>query len=653
MTALLDGRPPGLDALFRPGKTFTFEMPWPAGALAGRTFTATLDAAALTVSTVGDSLVSEATAAQTTTAGVGSHVFTLVETTGGGSEPIVVGTWVGSDRAATSATSGTITVSESAGTVAVTLIAGSANAPIAPSGSLTATSVQDTFESLSGVQQLDIRNYGATPAAARAGIQSALNTAAFLALAGGSVVVWVPPARWQLDAGLVVPNNTTLRGTGDKSILRLDDGLGGVSADSVLGLGHAGFDDLDIENVTAENLVVDGNRANMTPGSLRSGILTTSRTLTRNVRLRNLILQNCPYYGIGLQGNRARFENMLLDTIHIENVGADGIDTKGVSSRNCVMRHIGVNYHGQALAAQAAVDVRCTWTLSHIDIRSMDNDFFADNVGVRFHGENGGGRAPAVGCTLDAVSVATTGGQTTRAVITTGASGGVTAMGNVVGSVAYKRAVDWMVTEGGTPDNATSFQTASITPPPNVLLLLTVANSGTGAGTPAPTVTGCGLTWTQVGSVSPAAINRATMYSAMGHFHTPPTTGPITMDFGGISQTSCNWRLDAIENVSLASDADAIVQSTSTGANGVTALSLLLAAFNHANNGVWSSWSTFGTVVPPTPETGYLMRPGTDFLTGRLISTMVRPDNDTTPGVTFAAATNVVGIGVELRVARP
>jgi len=36
MTALLDGRPPGVDARFRPGKTFTFDLEWPAGYLVGR-----------------------------------------------------------------------------------------------------------------------------------------------------------------------------------------------------------------------------------------------------------------------------------------------------------------------------------------------------------------------------------------------------------------------------------------------------------------------------------------------------------------------------------------------------------------------------------------------------------------------------------------
>jgi lysophospholipase L1-like esterase len=126
MTALIDGRPPGLDAYYRPGKTFTYDMPWTAGYLAGRTFTATLNAAALAVAVDGDTMTVTATAAQTTAAGLGAQAFTLTETTGGASEPVIVGTWAGSDRAATSATSDTITVAASAATVTVNVAASDA-----------------------------------------------------------------------------------------------------------------------------------------------------------------------------------------------------------------------------------------------------------------------------------------------------------------------------------------------------------------------------------------------------------------------------------------------------------------------------------------------------------------------------------------------
>lgn len=120
MSALIEGRPTRLDGLFRPGNVFTFDMAWPAGELTGRSFSATLDAATLDVAIAGDTMTITATAAQTTTAGVGSHTFTLTETTGGASDVRVVGTWGGSTTGAVSP-SDSVSVTTTAGTVSVTL----------------------------------------------------------------------------------------------------------------------------------------------------------------------------------------------------------------------------------------------------------------------------------------------------------------------------------------------------------------------------------------------------------------------------------------------------------------------------------------------------------------------------------------------------
>lgn len=119
MSALLEGRPTDLDVMFRPGNTFTLTLTWStAGSLTGRTFTATLDAATLTTSVAGDVLTVSATAAQTTTAGSGSHDFTLTETTGGSTDDLIIGTWVGSNSGAASQST-SVTITESAATVTV------------------------------------------------------------------------------------------------------------------------------------------------------------------------------------------------------------------------------------------------------------------------------------------------------------------------------------------------------------------------------------------------------------------------------------------------------------------------------------------------------------------------------------------------------
>lgn len=127
MTVLVDARPPSLGAKFRPGNTFDLTLTWPVGVLDGRTFTATLDAAVLSVSVVGDTMTVSVSAAQTTTAGVGAHEFVLSETTGGLDQAVIVGRWVGSDQGATSQST-SVEVATGGATVTVQVVS-----PRAPS----------------------------------------------------------------------------------------------------------------------------------------------------------------------------------------------------------------------------------------------------------------------------------------------------------------------------------------------------------------------------------------------------------------------------------------------------------------------------------------------------------------------------------------
>ncbi len=126
MSALVDGRPGGLDAMFRPGNTFTCRLTWPAGSLAGRTFVAALDLVVLAVSIIGDVLTVTVTEAQTLAAVLGEPgLFTLTETTGGVTEVLLAGRWVASDGPAAS-TLQDVTVTAGTANVAVTVSASDA-----------------------------------------------------------------------------------------------------------------------------------------------------------------------------------------------------------------------------------------------------------------------------------------------------------------------------------------------------------------------------------------------------------------------------------------------------------------------------------------------------------------------------------------------
>ncbi len=118
MPALVDARPPGVDAWFRPGNEFTLTLHYPAGSLTGRTFSATLDAAALTVQVVEASdLVTVTASAAQTAAVTDTATFVYSETTGT-DQVVLVGKWAPSLGAG--ATTGLdVTVVQDGGSVQV------------------------------------------------------------------------------------------------------------------------------------------------------------------------------------------------------------------------------------------------------------------------------------------------------------------------------------------------------------------------------------------------------------------------------------------------------------------------------------------------------------------------------------------------------
>jgi len=120
---LIDARPDGLSVVFRRGTARNVPLQWPVGTLAGRTFTATLDAVPLTVNVTGDLLTVSITVAQTLAADVGPLLFELVETTGV-DQPILIGTWFASDRPSAVTPDQVLTVTQNTDTVAVQIIGG-------------------------------------------------------------------------------------------------------------------------------------------------------------------------------------------------------------------------------------------------------------------------------------------------------------------------------------------------------------------------------------------------------------------------------------------------------------------------------------------------------------------------------------------------
>jgi hypothetical protein len=119
MPALIDARPAGIDLLFRPGTTLTVTMTWPAGSLAGRTFSATLNGSPISVGVVGNTMTVEATDVQTAALTAAAD-WVLLENIGGTNEPIMVGTWAPSDDAS-AVSSASVNVTQGASEVEVSV----------------------------------------------------------------------------------------------------------------------------------------------------------------------------------------------------------------------------------------------------------------------------------------------------------------------------------------------------------------------------------------------------------------------------------------------------------------------------------------------------------------------------------------------------
>lgn len=157
----------------------------------------------------------------------------------------------------------------------------------------------------------------------------------------------------------------------------------------------------------------------------------------------------------------------------------------------------------------------------------------------------------------------------------------------------------------GSTTGATSYTTASVSPGANHLLLLQVKSRTNITATPnTPTVTGLGLTWVQIGlpldiDDTGSSRERMTLWRAMG----TPTSGALTFDFAGQSQTHCEWLLDELSgtDTSGTNGSGAIVQSATAivDSNGpaVPSLTATLAIFNNSNDATWGTLGSFNSTT--------------------------------------------------------
>lgn len=164
------------------------------------------------------------------------------------------------------------------------------------------------------------------------------------------------------------------------------------------------------------------------------------------------------------------------------------------------------------------------------------------------------------------------------------------------------------LTSGVSNTDASSYDTASVSPTANALVLLSVSTRRNAATPAQPTASGCGLTWvvekTQLSYSAGTPNRRLTIFRAMG---SSPSTGVITISCTD-TQTEAAWSVDQITgtDTSGTNGSGAIVQSGSNNDGGVTATSctITLSAFSSANNMAYGA-KTHTDATATTPGTGF------------------------------------------------
>lgn len=206
------------------------------------------------------------------------------------------------------------------------------------------------------------------------------------------------------------------------------------------------------------------------------------------------------------------------------------------------------------------------------------------------------------------------------------------------------------LTTNGDNTDATSYTTASIAPTANRLILAWVWAIGADAP-PEPTLTGNGLTWVSVATTVVGA-RRLTLFRAMG---ASPSSGAVTIDFAGDTQTGCIWSIAEFSgvNTSGSNGANAIVQAVADNtASNVTSFTVTLATFESPNNATAGGFGIpLNTAGLPDPGSGFSeigqrnqSSPNLAFVSE------FRNDNDTSVDATWGASTvPAAGIAVELR----
>ncbi len=207
----------------------------------------------------------------------------------------------------------------------------------------------------------------------------------------------------------------------------------------------------------------------------------------------------------------------------------------------------------------------------------------------------------------------------------------------------------------GSASDTSSPTTSSITMTTNDLELLTVVSrTGTSINPNQPTVTGDGLTWVVEKSVvydtSSSSRRRVTTFRALGS----PTTGVLSISFGGQTQTDVVWSLDEFSGVDISgtNGSGAVVQSAFAfdASGSVSSLVTTLGSFSGNGNSTFGAfgWAT-GSPDISTAGSGFTkLGDIVDSNSNLRLTTEFKTSNDTTVDQSLSTNSEVGGIALEI-----
>lgn len=212
------------------------------------------------------------------------------------------------------------------------------------------------------------------------------------------------------------------------------------------------------------------------------------------------------------------------------------------------------------------------------------------------------------------------------------------------------------LTSGGSATDTQSYNTASVTPGANKLILVAVTiRNYTAANLGTISLSGNGLTYVEIVSTTFSSIassqNRISLFRAMG---ASPSTGAITITISGTGNSACGWAVDELDGIDTSgtNGSGAIVQSATDNTDNASSdppAITLSALVDAVNNATYASHANANLRLL-TPGGSYVEL--VDQNTGVAIHSMWLLPGTTTPTVTgFSSGDDAAGIGVEIKMA--